>query len=129
MTQGFLYLQSSPVALLAFSNNPLKRPFKSSNDCIPLNLDMPCLCKQCRSRSVGTHLDPHCLSLSMWICINYWDQVIWLAENQKWVWYLNLFSMTRMKYSYTQMQCKPISDTAECGIWSGSALFATHSVF
>ena len=39
-----------------------------------LNPDKPCLCKQCRSRSVGfwkpTDLDLHCLSLSIWICIN-----------------------------------------------------------
>ena len=28
-----------------------------------------------------TDLDLHCLSLSMWICINNLDQVIWLAEN------------------------------------------------
>ena len=27
--------------------------------------DMPCLSKQCRSRSVGTDLDLHCLSLNM----------------------------------------------------------------
>ena len=25
-------------------------------------------------------------------------------------------------------QCRPRSDAAECGIWSGSILFATHSV-
>ena len=28
-----------------------------------------------------TDLDLHCLSLSIWICINNLDQVIWLAEN------------------------------------------------
>ena len=32
----------------------------------------------------------------MWLCINNLDQVIWLAENWKWMWYLNLFSMTRV---------------------------------
>ena len=36
--------------------------------------DMPCLSKQCRSRSV-LHL--HCLSLNMWISIKNPDQVIW----------------------------------------------------
>ena len=36
----------------------------------------------------------HCLSLSMWICINNLDQVIWLAEKQKWAWHFDLFSMT-----------------------------------
>ena len=44
-----------------------------------------------------TDLDQHCLSFSMWICVNNLDQVIWLAENWKWVWYLNLFSMIRVK--------------------------------
>ena len=54
-----------------------------------LNLDMPCLCKQWRSRSVG-----FCRSQLIWICtichsvfefcINNPDQVIWLAENEKW---------------------------------------------
>ena len=34
---------------------------------------IPCLCKQCRSRSVGFW---HCLSLSKWICINKLDQEI-----------------------------------------------------
>ena len=45
-----------------------------------------------------TDLDLHCLSFSMWIkYINNLDQVIWLAENWKWVWHLNLFSMRRVK--------------------------------
>ena len=64
-----------------------------------LNPDIPCLCKQCRSRSV----DGFFRSQLIWICtvcqvececiINLY-QVIWLAENQKWAWHLNLFSMT-----------------------------------
>ena len=64
-----------------------------------LNPEMPFLCKQCRSRSVGfwTDLDLHCLPFCMWIYINILDQVIWLAENWKWAWHLNLFSMTRVK--------------------------------
>ena len=61
---------------------------------------MPCLSKQCRSRSVGFWR-----SQLIWICtvchyvnyINNLDQVIWLAENYKWAWHLNLFSMTRVK--------------------------------
>ena len=44
-----------------------------------------------------TDLDLHCLPLSMRIYSNNWDQVIWLAENQKWAWHLNLFSRTRVK--------------------------------
>ena len=47
-----------------------------------LNPDMPCLCKQCTSRSVlqkPTYLDLHCLSLSIWICITNWiKQSDWL---------------------------------------------------
>ena len=58
--------------------------------------DMPCLSKQCRSRLLKkpTDLDLHCLSLNMCISIKNPDQVIWLAGNYKWAWYLNLFSMT-----------------------------------
>ena len=41
----------------------------------------------------------HCLTFSMWIYINNLDQVIWLAENWKWAWHHNLFSMTRVKHS------------------------------
>ena len=53
---------------------------------VQVNPDMSCLCKQCRSRSVGflkkpTDLDLHCLPFSIWIYINNLDQVIWLAEN------------------------------------------------
>ena len=44
-----------------------------------------------------TDLDLHCLPFSMWICINSLDQGIWLANNQKWTWHLNLFSMTKVK--------------------------------
>ena len=33
----------------------------------------------------------------MWIYVNNLDQVIWLADNWKWVWHLNLFSRTRVK--------------------------------
>ena len=50
-----------------------------------LNPDIPCFCKQCRSRSEGFWRSQliwictvcHCL----WIYINNLDQVIWLAEN------------------------------------------------
>ena len=44
-----------------------------------------------------TDLDLHCLPLSMWYYSKNPDQVIWLAENYKWAWYLNLFSRTRVK--------------------------------
>ena len=65
-----------------------------------LNPDIPWLCKQCRSRSVGffwTQL--------IWICtvchylcefIEQSGSFIWLAENKKWVWHLNLFSRARL---------------------------------
>ena len=54
-----------------------------------------------RSRSVGFWRSQliwylHFLSFSMWTDINNLDQVIWLAKNLKWVWHLNLFSMTRV---------------------------------
>ena len=62
-----------------------------------LNPDIPCLCKQSTSRSADfwrSQLIWICtVSFSMWICINNLDDVIWLADN-KWVWHLNLFSMT-----------------------------------
>ena len=45
-----------------------------------------------------TDLDLHCLPLSMWTFTNNLDLVIWLAENWKWVWHVNLFSMARVKY-------------------------------
>ena len=47
-------------------------------------LIMSCLCKQCRSRSVGffkIQLIWICTVCHMWIYINNLDQVIWLAEN------------------------------------------------
>ena len=66
---------------------------------------MSCLCKQCGSRSVGFW------SQLIWICTvchspttNNLDQVIWLAENWKWVWRLNLFSMARVN---TQTRHRP----------------------
>ena len=69
--------------------------------------NMPCLSKQCRSRSVGflTDLDLHCLSLNMWISVKNQDWVIWLAGNWKWAWHLNLFSMTRVKSSNGRFCC------------------------
>ena len=50
-----------PICIRGLSLNPFL-----------LNPDIPCLCKQCRSRSVGfwTDLDLHCLPLSMWIYSN-----------------------------------------------------------
>ena len=51
---------------------------------VPLNPDIPCLCKHCRSRSKKpTDLNLHCLPLSIWIYSNNPDQVIWLAENRR----------------------------------------------
>ena len=66
-----------------------------------LNLDIPCLCKQCRSRSVGfwrsqlIWIYTVCHSVCE-IYINNPELVIWLAENWKWAWHLNLFSKTRV---------------------------------
>ena len=63
----------------------------------PAEPGIPCLYKQCWK---PTDLDLHCLSLSMWICINNIDQVIWLAENWKLAWQFNLFNMTRIKRNH-----------------------------
>ena len=46
-----------------------------------LNPDISCICKQCRSRSVGfwrTDLNLHCLPLSLWIYSNNPNQSHWL---------------------------------------------------
>ena len=45
----------------------------------------------------------------MWIYSNNSDQVFWLAENYKWAWHLNLFSMRRVKtYWMCVKQCRLI---------------------
>ena len=44
----------------------------------------------------------------MWIYINNLFQVIWLAENWKWVWHLNLFSMTRVNFTFGESATKII---------------------
>ena len=58
---------------------------KSILTLVMLNLDMHCLCKQCRSRSVGFWRSQliwiFSLPFSMWICINNLNEAIWLAEN------------------------------------------------
>ena len=41
----------------------------------------------------------------MWISIKNRDQVIWLAGNYKWVWYLNLFSVRRVNIKLGQGIC------------------------
>ena len=70
---------------------------------------MPCPCKQCRSGSVDFFdLYLVCLSSSMWICINNLDHVIWLAENFKWAWHLNLFSMTMV--NFTTLRSNSVDD-------------------
>ena len=57
-----------------------------------LTPEMPCLCMQNSvepdqlASKKPTDLDLHCLPLSLWICIKIQNQVIWLAENWKWVW-------------------------------------------
>ena len=66
-----------------------------------LNVDIKCLCKQCRSRSVGFRR-----SQLIWICtvchsvcefISTWIKLSDWLKNWKWAWHLNLFSMTRVK--------------------------------
>ena len=44
----------------------------------------------------------------LWIYINNLDQVMWLADSWKWVWHLNLFSMTMVKHSckFIKLQSK-----------------------
>ena len=56
--------------------------------------DMPCLWKQCRSRSVGFWF------ISALFDIQYENQQpgsIWLADNEKWVWHFNLFRMVSVR--------------------------------
>ena len=61
--------------------------------------------------------DLHCLSFSMWICINNLDQVIWLADNLKWECYLILFSMTRVKILNTEvMQSRVLTRILKIGV-------------
>ena len=67
-----------------------------------LNPVIACLYKQYRSYSVGfwrNQLIWICtvFPLSIWTYSKNADKVIWLAENYKWVWHLNLFSRTRVK--------------------------------
>ena len=78
--------------------------YKKSGFALTLVLRSPdvlCLFKQCRSRSIGFWrnqlLNLHCLPFSIWIYINYLDQGIWMAENYKWVCYLNLSIIRRVK--------------------------------
>ena len=68
---------------------------KSRLTLVLLNPYISCLYKQCRSKSEA-NWSRYALSFSMWIYMNNLDQVIWVAENLKRVWYLNLFSRTRV---------------------------------
>ena len=40
----------------------------------------------------------HCLSFSLWIWTKTLYDVIWLADSQKWVWLIQLFSRIRVKF-------------------------------
>ena len=53
--------------------------------------EMPLLCKQSSSRSVGS-----ALFIIQYVNL-YQPGSIWLAENFKWAWHLNLFSMANIK--------------------------------
>ena len=60
----------------------IKKPALILKTLVLLNPDIPCLCKQCRSRSVGfwrSQLIWICTVLSMHIYSNNLDEVIWLA--------------------------------------------------
>ena len=41
---------------------------------------------------MASDLDLHCLSFSLWIWTKTLYDVVWLADSQKWVWLINLFS-------------------------------------
>ena len=70
-----------------------------------LNPDIPCLCKQCRSRSVG--FKEANLSGSTLFAIQYVNlyQLIWYAENLKRALHLNLFSRRRVEWSKKYGNC------------------------
>ena len=57
-----------------------------------LNPDIPCLCKQCRARSVGSNWSGSALFVIYYVNLyqqpGSGDQVIWLADNHKWAWHL-----------------------------------------
>ena len=86
-----------------------------------LNLDIPCLRNSVDPDQLAskkpTDLDLHCLQLSMWSYINNLDQVIWLAENLKRAWHLNLFNRTRVN-GLIRMFISCILDSEGCKISS-----------
>ena len=67
-------------------------PFQSYLTLVLLNLDVFCLCKQCRSQLIW--ICTVCYSIGAFIATTWLNL---LAENWKWAWHLNLFRMTRVK--------------------------------
>ena len=57
--------------------------------------DNPYLCKQCMLKKPSFQ-DLHCLSFSFGIWMKTLYDVIWLADSQKWVWLIKLFSRIRV---------------------------------
>ena len=59
---------------------------------------------------LANSVDPDQLASALFVIkyVNFYQkpsQIIWLAENLKMVWHLNLFSMTRVKESLISVQC------------------------
>ena len=72
----------------------------------------------------------------MWIYIKILDQVIWLAENWKWAWPLNLFSMTMVKICFQDRQwslnvsCDPVFLERPLGVIQNiRSLYCSNNVY
>ena len=75
-----------------------------------------------------TDLDLHSLPLTVWAYINNLDLVIWLTENLKGTWHLNLFSMTRIKLFSFLCACTLLSKVMSFSIYCFCALSLSLSL-
>ena len=85
--------------------------------------DMPCLCKQCRSRSVGFWRRNQLI----WICTAFHSVLYGKprssnligSDNKKCVWNLNVFSMTRVKRMLVDWSYQELGELKLTGVFKG----------
>ena len=83
--RSFLWRTGEKLSRIIFNYTVLTLAMLNKLTLVLLNPDISCLCKQCRSRSVGfwrSKLIWICtVPFSLWIYIKNLDQEIWLADN------------------------------------------------
>ena len=98
LTKIYWYFSYFSIKLLMCHNICLRAEIRKILTLILLFTTTPTFANSVDPDQKPSDQELHCLSYSLWIWMKTLYDVIWLADSQKWVWLIKLFSRRRVKY-------------------------------